>query len=160
MRFAILYSCLFALSATAGCGRNPTAGTTIPDQLTLYSVDPDSAYAREEKDPEGKELFHGYLVLGKIDVTDASQRREIMTALRDGFAQSDGSVYKCFDPRHAVRAVENGKTVDYLICFHCKQAEVHEGNSHRVVPTTRDPQAKFNEILTKAGVPLPPKDGD
>jgi hypothetical protein len=61
---------------------------------------------------------------------------------------------KCFWPRHAVRVVDKGQTVDYVICFQCDQLRVHEGSSTRVKPITSEPQPVFNKHLKEAGIPL------
>ena len=141
-------------AALSGCGRNPVAGLKQPEQLTLYSIDGRDFEPGQE--PKADEKFHGYPVLGKIEVTDAAKRQEIVEALQDGLAQSDGTMAKCFWPRHAIRAVENGRTLDYVICFECLQLEAYVDGSKSVKPVTREPQSVFNKHLKEASIPLAP----
>src|SRR3954469_9359154 len=99
-----------------GCGAPPSAvaptpvAAEAPARLTLYSID--GTDYPPGKQPKAGEVFYGYPVLGKVEVKDAVRQREILGAIGEGIAKSDGTMAKCFWPRHAVRAVEDGKTVD------------------------------------------------
>lgn len=143
--------------AFTGCARNPVAGLEVPEQLTLYSVD-----GLKLQQPKTDGTFHGFPVLGKVEITDAAKRREIATALKNGLTQSDGEVFDCFWPRHAIRTVEKGRVIDYVICFQCLQLEAHDGDSISVKPVTRKPQSVLNKHLQEAGIALAPGmvDGD
>ena len=156
MRARMLFPicCIVIGTAFAGCGDGSVANLDVPEQLTLYSID--GRHFEPGKEPKVEEKFHGYPVLGKVEVTDPDRRKEIIAALNEGRARSNGTMAKCFLPRHAIRAVEKGRTVDYVICFECYQLEVHDGNSKRVKATTRDPQQVFNRHLRQAGVRLAP----
>jgi hypothetical protein len=148
-------SCLLLGIVLVGCARVPIPIADAPEQLTLYSIDGrDDIPARR---PKTAESFLGYHVLGKVDVTDAEQRKQIMRAVRLGIARSDGRVAKCFWPRHALRAVSNGTTFDYVICFECYQIQHHLDGQFKTAPTTRQPQAVLNKHLTEAGVPVVPE---
>ena len=124
-----------------------------PDQLILYSVD-----GRDDAGKPGKdvELFHNYPVLGKIEIKEAAKRDEILAALKSGIDKSDGTVAKCFWPRHGIRVVEKGKTTDYVICFECLQLKKHQEKDVKTIPITREPQAVLNKILREANIPLAP----
>jgi hypothetical protein len=139
---------------TIGCGRDSVAGLEAPEELILYSVD--GRDFEPGQAPKAEETFHGYPVLGKVEIKEADKRKEIMAALKDGMARSDGKMAKCFWPRHAVRAVEQGKTVDYVICFECYQLQVHLDGTAKTEPTLREPQSVLNKHLKDAGVPLAP----
>jgi len=148
-------ACYVVISvAFAGCGGGSVLNLDAPEQLTLYSID--GRDFKQGEEPKTEEKFHGYPVLGKVEITDVDRRKEIVAALKKGMARSDGKMAKCFWPRHAIRAVEKGRTIDCVICFECYQLEVHEGNSKSVKPTTREPQEVFNRHLKQAGVPLAP----
>jgi hypothetical protein len=159
-----LLAWFFVAIALAGCGRgstpgldapeHSTPGLDAPEQLTLYSID--GRDVEPGKQPKAEEEFHGYPVLGKIEVTDAGKRKEIIDALKQGLAASDGKTAQCFWPRHAIRTIEQGRTTDYAICFECWQLAIYEGGTRRIKPVTRDPQAVFNRHLTVAGIPLAP----
>jgi len=114
-----------------------THGTEPPDQLILYSID-----GRDDAGKPGKdvELFHNYPVLGKIEIKEAAKRDEILAALKSGIDKSDGTVAKCFWPRHGIRVVEKGKTTDYVICFECVHLHQYTDVQRKTVPITPDPQ--------------------
>jgi hypothetical protein len=137
------------LSSTAGCGRSSSA---TPDQLILYSID-------GRVDPylsTAGEQFRGYPVLGKLDIKEAADRQEIMAALAEGIANSDGTMAKCFWPRHALHAVTKGRSVDYVICFECLQLQIDQGAGPTLTATTREPQTVVNSFLTDAHIPIAP----
>lgn len=151
-----LVSLTVLLVATFVLWRLSRGVSTSPDQLTLYSINHEmnTRHLPPDQEPPPGEYLHGYLVLGKLDVNIASERKQIMAALNKGMTRSDGMSNKCFEPRHAIRTVENGKIVDYMICFHCRLIYIHGGESMRSESTTSDPQAFFNKFLTDAGISL------
>lgn len=152
--YVVFVGCVLVISAFVGCGSDPVAGVSMPDQLTLYSIN--GLVTARGKVPESEDEFHGFPVLGKVELIDAVKRQEIMAALKEGVTRSDGNMAKCFWPRHAIRAVEKGHMVDYVICFECFQMEVHEGSTMNLKPVTREPQSLFNKYLNEADVPLTP----
>ncbi len=153
MRFRCVM--LLVLSGFVGCGRDPVAALDTPEQLTLYSIDGRDFEPGEE--PKAEEKFYRYPVLGKVQTRDAVQRHEIVAALEEGVARRDSKMKAgCFWPRHAIRAVETGRTIDFVICFECYQLEVHEGSHRTSKPVTRDPQPVFNKYLHEAKIPLAP----
>jgi len=156
-RSILFAGCALAASALLGCSREPAADTQTPLQLTLYSIDGRDFKPGEE--PQTAEKLYGYPVLGKVEITAADQRKLIFATLQEGMARSDGTMAMCFWPRHAIRTLENGRTVDYVICFKCLQLEMHAGDSTSTKPITRDPQPVFNKLLQTAGIPLAPSMG-
>jgi hypothetical protein len=142
----------------AGCSRHPLDSLASSQQFTLYSIDGrDFKEMEKGEPPKTDEQFHGYPVLGKVDITDAGQRRELTAALRDGMNRSDGTMMKCFWPRHAIRFVKDGETQDYVICFQCQQLELRSGSAKVVKAITKEPQAVLDKMLTDAGIKLAPK---
>ena len=137
-----------------GCESGSVQNLTTPDSLTLYSIDGRDFVPGTE--PKADEEFHGYPVLGKIDVKDPKSRREIIAAVKKGIADSDGMMAKCFWPRHAIRATENGKTIEYVICFECNQLQIYTDGTDELEPTTREPQVVLNKHLQDAKIPLAP----
>jgi hypothetical protein len=125
-----------------------------PDQLVLYSIN-GSDYPKG-KEPKTAEKFARYPLLGKVEITDAKVRRELMSVLRLGVAQHYGAVAKCFWPRHAIRIITNGRTIDYIICFECEQIIEKEGEKWRRIPTTDSARDYFNSVLQQHGIPLAP----
>src|SRR5688572_21611027 len=94
---------LIALSLLAGCGggevgeRLPDA----PDQLILYSIDPENWKLTPAQ--EKGELFHRHPVLGKVEVADPDRRRAIVVAINTAVRDKSVTQVKCFSPHHAVR---------------------------------------------------------
>jgi hypothetical protein len=120
--------------------------------LELYSLDPGPT---KEKPADA---FHGFKVLGKTTVKADEARKALAAAVLKGVADSDGSVADCFEPRHGVRAVYDGKTYDFVICFHCAQIELYAGDKQlATTPTAATPEPALDKLLKDAGVPLAPK---
>ena len=154
MRFTALAAVFVAL---AGCGREPVAGLGTPDRVTLYSLDGRDYHPGVV--PEGGEVFHRVKVLGKVELTDPTQRQGLLNAFRRGAVHNDGAMMKCFWPRHGIRVVEGDRVTDFVICFQCQQFETHDGDSGRrnVKVIAAGAQPEFDATLTAAGVPLAPK---
>src|SRR6185437_3971781 len=82
----------------------------------LYSLEPFSDLDSHELDenPNGPgERLHGWRNLGKTTVKDEATRDELLDELKKGL-QQPGRSAKCFQPRHAIRRMANGKPVDLL----------------------------------------------
>ena len=153
-----------------GCVKTASDINTEPDQLILFSCKPyeekplssddtpESENGDEKKDDgkEATETFHEFPVLGKIELKDASDRKKIMSAFKD--AVRKGEPVKCFWPRHGIRVVSKGKTVDYLICFHCCQFRAFPSSTTNTLPISRDPKMLINKYLTDAGIRLATED--
>jgi hypothetical protein len=107
----------------------------------------------EKPDPK-KESFHGYAVLGKLDVKSAEDRKKLVDALRQGAEDNPGAVAACFNPRHGIRMKTADSTVDLVICFECLSVEVYIGDkrAEKGFLTTGDPQEVFDAVLKAAGV--------
>ena len=63
---------------------------------------------------------------------------------------------RCFWPRHAFRAVDGRKTVDYVICFHCNWIKVIDGENVKDVAANPEPQELLNRLLAAKGIPVVP----
>ena len=147
-------ACLAAIAFICGCGADSGTGVDAPELLILYSIDGRDLEPGEEAKTEEK--FHEFPVLGKLEIRDREKFAEIMGALKDGMARSDGTTAKCFWPRHGIRFSENGNYVDYVICFECLQLQIHQNGQSKTDPIVRDPQAVLNRYLTSAGIKLAP----
>ena len=136
----------------AACGEreNPKAPVVIPlpDQLTLYS------YKGLEEPSDISQGVDSYHALGKLEVTDPKQRQQIINALNQGIADSDGEMAACFWPRHGLRTATNGVSRDYVICFECSQYMVYEAGKIETKPISPSPLATLNQILKDAKIPL------
>lgn len=142
---------LLLVAVIAGCGQSPPPA---PDQLTLYAID--GLVNEPESFVSDATRFRGYVILGKIEITDPAARQEIVKAVVDGISESDGTVASCFWPRHGVHVVTNGKAVDYVICYECLQVYLFSEDGDTGKPTTAKHQAVLTDRLTAAGIKLAP----
>lgn len=161
------WACIACLAVVAGLrivfawekGRQFVRGVpTEVESATLYSIDGTDHGPSEA--PSGAEKFHGFPVLGKIDLIDPGVRRDVLRALNEGVKQG-GVFAKCFWPRHGLRAVSGGKQVDYVVCFACTQMRVYAEGSNpngKEVTISKYPRETFNRVLNNAGVPVVPDD--
>jgi hypothetical protein len=118
-------------------------------EFELYSLEP---YA------EGMNKFHGCKVLGKIVVKKGETYTKLLAALNESVGDNGA---KCFDPRHAIRAVHDGKSVDLVICFQCRLVYVYRDSEEKEIQVQlRDSSAEpvLDQVLKDAGVPLAPKE--
>jgi hypothetical protein len=116
------------------------------ESIDLYSLEPEP-----DKGQKGDEL-HGWLILGKTTLKDKS-RKTVLEAVEKGIGSGKGA--KCFDPRHAIRAKHDGKTVDLLICFACGWVYVYErGKRTSTLTIDRKTQETLDKVLTDAKVKL------
>lgn len=137
--------------AGVGCARKTNLLQTLPDKLILYSLDgPDDV----QFGPTNEKEFHGYRVLGRIEVTDRKRIEEIVAAFNRGIADSDGSVASCFYPRHAIRAHYGERLEDYVICFQCLNIAKYNGEKITSIPTADSGKATLNAILREEKIPL------
>jgi hypothetical protein len=147
------------LALLPGCARQQLHGE--PDQLVLYSVDGPTVNNQRPKQEELKgELLYGYPVLGKVELKDRHQRREVLTAL-EAAVRDGAEKYKCFKPRHVVRTARAGVTTDMVICFECRNYMSYRNGAweqeNGTLAISDAMQPLLDKILTDAGVPLAPK---
>ena len=150
---------LIVLMKVVGCGTSVDTKQLEADRFTLFSIDGNRYPPDDERAPAADvERFHGWPVLGKADITDPADRRQLLEAMQKGIDDNDGSVAGCFIPRHAIQIVTGDTTMDYVICFQCLQISTYEtkaGNTTKGYKlTTAGPQGVFNAQLRKAGLPL------
>lgn len=155
MRIAFLGLTALVLSLTscALTGRMPanvSRSMTGADEVTLFSLQPEPVADATDLSA-GR--FHGHKVLGSVRVSGADRVR-LLTALRTGVADHDGSVAACFIPHHGIRLKAGEKTTDLVVCFQCYQVKVYEGGGESSFRVSRSPRDTFNEILDKAKVPV------
>lgn len=138
--------------AVAGCSEK----VKTPAQLTLYSIDVQADFQER-----GHGRFHGYPVLGKIQIASEADREQITRALMDGISNSDkeGLLPNCFWPRHAIQMVDGGETTEYVICFQCLQIEVYKNNQKTMERTTKVAKPLLNDYLRAAEIQLASEPG-
>ena len=118
----------------------------------LYSL---AAYGRPGEKYEDGYFGGEWRSLGHVEITGKKTKSALLAAFYDGIAQSTGQPL-CFEPRHGLRAIRNGKTVDFVICFHCVQMQVFDGTTENppYVGISNSPKKFFNDLLQQDGVPL------
>ncbi len=128
----------------------------VPERLTLLSIDGTHGPG---KAPPNAEQFHEYPVLGKLEITEAEQRKAIMTAIERGiWTAKYGRGGGCFWPRHGIRIERDGELLDYVICFQCHNLEVYSGSvQDHGAATTENAKGLLNRLLVDAGIPLAPE---
>lgn len=135
-----------------------------PDSLEILALDPVPVAARRADArtlPIEKE-FHGYEILGHAPLNDDVVRQELVELVLRGIQESDGRVAACFDPRHGIRAVKEGKVLDMLICYECLQVEIHyselvEEKGRLGVLTANTVEPDVTRIYRSAGLAIAPK---
>src|SRR5262249_16382704 len=137
----------------SGCGgqRLPADAKTVlekADEIELYSINPDK---KAKKEGTG---LQGWEVLGKTTLS-GENKKAIVKALNKAIAASDGSVNKCFNPRHGIKATHDGKTVELVICFECLSISGWTDGEPFSVLTSDQAEDAFNTMLTDKGVKLP-----
>jgi hypothetical protein len=122
------------------------------DTFTLFSINPEPDFEHKAKD-----TFQNHAIWGQVKIRSAATRKELIDALNKGIGASGGEEALCFNPRHAIRAEKGDKTVELLICFECRQIYITStwATNVIVITTTPDPAATLNEVLKRAGIPLP-----
>jgi hypothetical protein len=149
---AAVLLCLTSL--VLGCGGEPEINVEGVERVALYSIDFLEHLPGEE--PEGRETFHGYHVLGRVEFKDAGRIEELLGAFNEGVARG-GAPVDCFWPRHALRVEDReGETSDYVICFECFQFIVYRAGTSATRTIARSPSKAFDSFLREAGVTLAP----
>lgn len=157
-RWSIGVCCL----VVAGCTRSALPSLGTPERLTLFSIDGRDTDASGDRRrgrgvPNAVGEFRGYPVLGLVEITDSDERKHLIAALKEGVAPNV-QVPECFWPRHGLRVVENGRTVDYLICFQCYSFQEFVGDKKvRYEGISRDVRPAFDGPLQRAAVPIAPE---
>jgi hypothetical protein len=117
----------------------------VPESLVLYSIDGRDFAPGEE--PQTAEKFYNYPVLGKLSIDDA-----------EGVANSNWFEFvHCFWPRHGIRMISQGETIDLVICFECNRLELYSGAIETHEPISDSPIPLLNRHLQGAGIPIAPK---
>jgi hypothetical protein len=149
---------VFAVATLAFGGA--ASADAIPKELleVLESADEVQLYSLRPNSDDSEQAFHDWKVLGHTALKDDQQRKEVVAAFKRGVEENDGTAAACFQPRHGIRAIQDSKVVDFVICFECRQVEVFVGEKKdRGFLITPSPQALFDKVLAKAHVPLAEK---
>ncbi|MBP3957145.1 hypothetical protein J8F10_17920 [Gemmata sp. G18] len=153
--FAVGCAVVFVSTATAQDQKPPE--TKLPDavltalekaeSLEVYSLNGST----NDEDQTG---WHASRLLGKTTVKGEAAKG-LTAALKKG-VQDGAEKADCFTPRHGIRAIHDGKTYDFLICFECRWMYVYTGEKDKplMVVISDSPQEQINKILTDAKIQL------
>jgi hypothetical protein len=72
--------------------------TTEKARIFLYSLDPNN---RKGYATNTRTVFHGFPILGEVEVKNEIDRTALIDSLAKGVEASDGTVVRCFNPRTA-----------------------------------------------------------
>jgi hypothetical protein len=148
-----LLLCVFALTASLACDRDPRDAPAVKqllpadarqivenaDVMTVYALNPDPLAAGEPR-------FQDYAIVSSQTVPKAGTRRQIATLLMAGVTEG-GERAACFDPRHGVRATRGDSSIDLLICFECSQVRAHRGTVRTDAPTSSAAKSALDAVL-------------
>lgn len=109
-----------------------------------------------DEDLKSEDKFHGYPILGKVELKELAVREQLVDAFKSGSPGDHHKTASCFWPRHAISTISGEKKIDYVICFECIAYRVNDGDDSVSHNITRTPQSQFNKILKDAGLPLAP----
>ncbi len=144
---------------------SPEAITALeaPDSFYLYSLNPvpvafksqpSNSASGSTNEIQKTEMFHGFEILGRAEIVDTNERKELVEVLKKGVAEGKKwEPLACFDPRHGIRAVKGGTKVDLVICFVCLTI-MEVINTDRWFRVSHKPNKRFNEALKRANLPL------
>ncbi len=130
-----------------------------PDEVILFSVDGTNTDEEPEEQgrPKGEELLYEYPILGRVIVTDPSQKQLVIALVKQDIQIGWPVQAKCFYPRHVLRVVKAGRIIDVVICFECHKCEIHQnGDSDGGLTQTFGERSLtlLNKIIRDAGVPI------
>lgn len=125
------------------------AGASKLELLSLHGGEPDGSLAEDV--PWVK--FHGYAVLGTLDLSNAPERSAVIKDVAHAIASSPVYMAACFFPRHGLRAtLETGEQIDLLICFECATVYRFSSGKKLRLSITDEPASLLNSLLEKAGI--------
>jgi len=153
-RLCLLLGSTLLLSFVAGCASGPgfeeteTAVLEKSDRGELLALDPVPKGDDASKTTTTGEDFHGYRVLGRAQL-DKDERERLIGAARGAVDDNEGRAMKCFNPRHGLRVVAQGDTVDLVICFECLQMKVYQGAQERLLLIGQEQEREFDEAFSR-----------
>lgn len=131
------------------------ARTEAPDEFILYALHPSNFFSRDQAELEALPRFHGYPILGEVLLTDVPAREELVRLLWQTIDSDDGTRAHCFNPRHGIRATQDGMSADWVICFECLSMHVIDDAGTQVnLGGPSDVEPAFSSIYMDAGLQL------
>ncbi len=174
MRHAIALCCvLVAFSGEFAASAEPMRRPVDPwnifanaSKLEVISLDPtknrsdedNAPIFREAKKEETEKGFHGWHELGRTVIDDAKSRDRIKSSISAWITVVQyGEGALCFEPRHAIRVVHEGVTVDLVICFHCNNFQMFVTLDQSTQKEAEKTEALLDGVLKSAKIEIAPK---
>jgi hypothetical protein len=110
---------------------------------------------RSHPSDEAKQ-FHGYSVLGEVEVKSSDSYAQLIEALHRGI-YGDSMVKRCWEPHHGIRTKCGVRSLDLVICFTCECMHVFadpESDEFEWADIGKAPELVMNRLLLAAGVRL------
>jgi hypothetical protein len=126
-----------------------------PSKMVLYSLNWGNLPGYQ--DIYNDKMFHGFIILGKAEITDRNEQRALLRAFARGVRENDSEEGTCFVPRHALHIEEGGRSMDLTICFHCLQVETRGFNNDNHFLVSRSPEPTFERSIVAHHLPALPK---
>lgn len=121
-------------------------------KVYLYSIDPNHGKRFSGERPvNSKKVFHGYPVLGRVEIVSPKERKALLDEFVKGIPQDDGNMpdNSCFNPRHGLRMITGSSTNDLVICFQCMQVDSFGFGCCEYFHVSNAPQSVFDGMLSK-----------
>ncbi len=156
---ASVFACVPGCSSGNGLPPDATIALQEATSFELLSLDPGQSQNPDRRDSQTEaDRLHGWIVLGTTAIQDSNTRATLVSRFAAGVAEHNGMVASCFNPRHAIKLIHDGKTHVFVICFECAQVEWYiDGQETNGFLIAVSPQPMFDEVLQKANVPLAEK---
>jgi len=154
MRALVALLALSLVACSKRAERTTVAGALekladAPSRMVLYSLDPVADF--ETAQAKG---FHGHDILGREDITDASEQRALILALASGAHEPDGRpIPLCFNPRHGLHVDQAGHSIDFVICFECIQVQAYGFKPWKEFIISHWQQSTFDDSCRRRQLP-------
>ena len=120
-----------------------------PTKLEIYTLNPSLTPISEDLSVKSENTFHGFQVLKTVEIISREDKKSLIEEFASGIRKSDGTVMKCFDPHHGLRAITKIATNDFVICFECLQTRAFGFEPAESFPISTSPQSVFDKFLSK-----------
>lgn len=120
-----------------------------PTKLVLYSLNPSLPPISEGLSVKSENAFHGFQVLKTVEIISLEDKKSLIEEFASGIRKCNGTVMRCFDPHHGLRAMTQIATNDFVICFECLQTRAFGFGPAESFPISASPQSVFDKFLSK-----------
>jgi hypothetical protein len=154
----VLSLCATSLTAADWTNKIPDLARVAlekAEKFELLSLDPEP---HRNRWPNYE--FHAWRILGSMMVTNAEVRYDLVAALKKSVEENKNIGSSCFNPRHGIRVIYDGKTNDLVICFQCLAVLVYQSDDDEkpkeflIRDSAQSAQSLFNRVLMKQKIPL------